>query len=104
MCGGFDLKTAEHSSLEPGIASNIQRIALITGSILPAIGGIEWNAHYLATEYVKKGHEVTAFTIRPPAELKSKPLMVEPSYALVRCGAQARGMGRLGINVWLFCR
>jgi glycosyltransferase involved in cell wall biosynthesis len=80
------------------------RIALVTSSFLPAVGGIEWKVHYLATEYIKRGHEVAVFTIRPPSALKNKSLMVEPSYRLVRCGAHARGMGRFGINGWLICR
>ena len=77
-------------------------IALITNSFLPIVGGLEWKVHYLATEYVKRGHDVTVFASRPGVLLKPVPISVVPTYKLVRCSYSFPACGRLGIDGWLF--
>jgi len=80
------------------------RIALVTGSFLPSVGGVEWKVHYLATEYTGRGHEVHVFTVRPPGHLANVPMPVTPTYGLSRHGIHLRGMGRFGILDHLICR
>lgn len=80
------------------------RIALVTGSFLPSVGGVEWKVHYLATEYTSRGHDVHVFTVRPPGHLSSVPMPVTPTYSLSRHGIHLRGMGRFGILDHLICR
>jgi len=80
------------------------RIALISGTFLPVVGGVEWKVHYLASEYIKRGHEATVFTTRPEVTFKPIPLPVHAEYEVVRCGIPLPGMGRLGVTEWLMRR
>jgi len=80
------------------------RIALVSGSFLPRVGGLEWKVHYLATEYVKRGHEVIVFTSRPRISFEPVRLPVETSYRVIRCGIPLPGFGRLSIAKYAFCK
>lgn len=80
------------------------RIALLTGSFLPVSGGREWKVHFLASEYLKRGHEVVVFASQPPPNFKRVPLQVQPRYELIRGPAPRLGMGRLGIMRWMMSK
>jgi len=73
------------------------RIALITESFLPVVGGLEWKVHYLATEYLKHGHEAIVFTGRPSLSVGAVKMPVPHRYQIVRCGQPIPGIARLGI-------
>ena len=73
-------------------------IALITQSFLPRVGGLEWKVHYLATEYVARGHSVTVFTTKPRGKYRDMPLSVTPSYSIVRCCYGFPGCSWIGID------
>lgn len=62
------------------------RIGPVCSSFLPATGGMEWKVHQLATEYSKRGHEVTVFAGRPRLTLRPIELPLTPTYEVVRCG------------------
>lgn len=75
------------------------RIGLVTGTFLPNVGGLEWKVHFLATEYRRRGHEVTVFH----AKQHSGPLPVKPRYNIVSVGPRSfPGYGRLGIMERVF--
>jgi teichuronic acid biosynthesis glycosyltransferase TuaC len=74
---------------------------MVTLSFLPTVGGLEWKVHYLATEYRKQGHDVTVFALRQNL-LNPPTLPITPTYNLVWCGYQMRGMSRLGLSSLLF--
>lgn len=80
------------------------RIGVVTESFLPQVGGLEWKVHYLATQYVKAGHEVVVFAGRPTYVLGNPPLPVEPAYRLVRCSYSMPGFGKLSIGFHLMRR
>ena len=74
------------------------RIAQITGSFLPVVGGLEWKVHYLATEYRRRGHDVVVFCT-PPAREDDGPMPIVPDYEVIRTGPPPwKGMGKLGIT------
>ena len=76
-------------------------IGIITLSFLPSVGGLEWKVHYLATEYVKSGHDVTVFASRH--NMFSKPLLqIEPVYKLIWCGYPIPGLCRIGVTGLLY--
>jgi glycosyltransferase involved in cell wall biosynthesis len=78
------------------------RIGLVTGSFLPVIGGLQWKVHFLATEYHRRGHEVTVFHVKQPED---GPLPVKPVYDIVAIGPKPfPGYGRLGIAEYWFSR
>lgn len=80
------------------------RIAQVSATFLPMVGGVEWKVHYLAQEYAQRGHVVTIFTLRLPKGIPEAPLPAAPRYRVVRCGFPIRGAGRLGVNSWLLAR
>lgn len=80
------------------------RIALISSSFLPIVGGLEWKVHFLAEEYVRAGHEVTVFAGRPRVAPGPVPMPVTNNYAVVRCGYPVPGIARAGITRRLFVR
>lgn len=73
------------------------RIALISSTFLPVVGGIEWKMHFLACEYIKRGHEAAVFTTRPSVGLKPVPMPVEHPYPVFRVGQPLHGVNRLGL-------
>jgi glycosyltransferase involved in cell wall biosynthesis len=80
------------------------RIGLITGTFLPNIGGLEWKVHFLATEYCRRGHDVTVFHVKLPRR-RDGPLPIKPSYEVVAIGPRPfPGYGRLGIGEYLFTK
>jgi len=77
------------------------RIALVSGTFLPMVGGLEWKVHFLATEYVRNGHEVVVFHDRLPCK-HGGPLPIKPHYSVIPLGLRGfSGYGRLGIASWL---
>ncbi len=76
-------------------------IGLITGSFLPSVGGIEWKTHYLAEEYIRRGHEATVFTSRPGLSLAPVTLPVSSSYQVIRSGLPFPGSGVTGLTPML---
>lgn len=80
------------------------RIAQVSATFLPIVGGVEWKVHYLSQEYAQRGHVVTVFTLRQPGGIPDAPLPAAPRYRVVRCGYSFRGAGRLGVNNWLLAR
>lgn len=79
-------------------------IALLASSFLPAVGGLEWKVHHLATEYVRAGHRVKVFAPRPGRDCRGAEMPPVGGYEVVPCGFSGRGMGRLGIVPWLMRR
>lgn len=77
------------------------RIALISSSFLPIVGGIEWKMHFLACEYMKRGHEAAVFTTRPRIGLSPVPMPVEHPYPIHRVGQPVSGIDRVGLMNWL---
>lgn len=80
------------------------RIAMVSATFLPSVGGVEWKVYYLAQEYALRGHEVAVFTMRPDRDLPEVPVSSPPRYHLVRAGYPIRGAGYLGLNGWLLIR
>lgn len=80
------------------------RIGLVAGSFLPTVGGLEWKVHYLATEYVRHGHDVIVFANRPRRSFKPVAIPVEPEYAVVRVGIPIPGIERFGVACVLYRR
>ncbi len=79
-------------------------IALVTNTFLPQIGGIEWKVHYLASEYARRGNQVTVFSARVP---RAKPVDVQGAgnYRLLWVGPPPLpGLGRSGLQTLLFSR
>lgn len=73
------------------------RIAMVCGSFLPKIGGLEWKVHHLATEFTHRGHDVTVFTVRPRRTFAEIEIPVMPVYRIVRCGFPMPGIERSGV-------
>lgn len=63
---------------------------------------MEWKVHYLASEYVRQGHEVEVFAGRPSVTLAPIRIPVEPTYRVERCGFPVRGFEYLGVTKALF--
>jgi len=82
----------------------MMRIAHVSATFLPIVGGVEWKVHYLSQEYAQRGHRVTVFTLRLPSGIPETALPSAPLYDVVRCGFPFRGAGRLGLNSWLLAR
>lgn len=80
------------------------RIAKISSTFLPGIGGVEWKVHYLATELTRRGHDVTIFTTHPNPRKREVLRLPEQPYNVVRCCPSSRGLGRFGVTEWLFKR
>ncbi len=80
------------------------RIAQVSATFLPIVGGVEWKVHFLSQEYAQRGHDVTVFTLRPASDIPDAPLPTAACYRVVRCGFAVRGAGRLGMNAWLMAR
>jgi len=80
------------------------RIAVVTSSFLPHVGGMEWKVHFLASEYVLRGHQATVFTGRTRWTGPEAPLPITPTYDVIRSGFSGPGMGRLGIVGLLWTR
>ena len=78
------------------------RIALISGTFLPSVGGLEWKVHFLATEYARRGHDAVVITARPPWTVRTPAMPFVPLYRIERVGVTVPGMGRLGILGALF--
>jgi glycosyltransferase involved in cell wall biosynthesis len=74
------------------------RIGLVTNTFLPTVGGLEWKVHYLATQYVRMGHDVTVFAERPGILPINPAIQVSPIYNLIRCGISFPGVARLGLD------
>jgi glycosyltransferase involved in cell wall biosynthesis len=79
------------------------RIALVTDSFLPFVGGLEWKVHYLAHYYKELGHDVTVFAGRASMAHEA-PLPIKADYDIVRCSYPIRGIDRIGIHGLLFRR
>lgn len=79
-------------------------IALVTGSFLPQVGGLEWKVHYLGNEYIKRGHSVTVFANRTYVSMKPISPEVDYDYDLIRCAQPLKGIGRFGIDRFFFRR
>lgn len=73
------------------------RIGVVSGAFLPNVGGLEWKAHYLASLYVQRGHDVVVFAGRPWITFKQVPMPVTPTYKLVRCAQPVPGVERLNL-------
>ncbi len=80
------------------------RIAQITGSFLPRIGGVEWKVHHLSRELQTLGHDVEVFTTYPGALPLVPEMPVDHSYKVHRCAITMGGMGRLGVTNYLVSR
>ena len=77
------------------------RIALISGTFLPIVGGLEWKVHFLAVQYMKHGHEVVVFHGKLPRQFDG-PMPVKTEYQIIPLGWRPfSGYGRLGIAAWL---
>jgi glycosyltransferase involved in cell wall biosynthesis len=77
---------------------------MVSASFLPLTGGMEWKVHHLATEYGKRGHDVTVFTCRAPRAMKTTPLPAAPDYRVIRCSFQFPGIDRIRLSEFLFRR
>ena len=73
------------------------RIALICGSFLPVVGGMEWKVHYLALAYRAMGHAVVVLCGLDRFRRGEAPQVDQP-YPVVRFGVHMRGADALGIN------
>lgn len=80
------------------------RIALLTSSYLPVVGGLEWKVHYLASEYTAMGHDVEIFAPRPAFGYRKAVVPAPMGFRVHRFGYPARGAGRLGITRLLMRR
>jgi phosphatidylinositol alpha 1,6-mannosyltransferase len=72
-------------------------IALVAGSFLPHVGGMEWKVHFLAVEYARRGHDVLILAPRPHRSIQDEPMPADLPYKVRRCGWTLPGLGRLGI-------
>jgi glycosyltransferase involved in cell wall biosynthesis len=80
------------------------RIGLVCSTFLPATGGMEWKVHHLATEYARRGHEVTVFAGRPRLTLRPIELPLVPTYEVVRAGFPLPRIDRSGLLERLYRR
>ena len=77
------------------------RIAKVSSTLLPGVGGVEWKVHYLATGLTRRGHDVTIFTTHPNPRKREVLQLPEQPYNVVRCCSSSRGLGRFGVTEWL---
>ena len=77
-------------------------IAILTGSFLPQVGGLEWKVHHLATHYVRRGHSVVVLTTRPGLRPGPVAMPVTPNYRVIRAGWPLPGMGSTGLLRWFW--
>jgi len=80
------------------------RIAKVSSTFLPGVGGVEWKVHYLATELARLGHDVTIFTTHPNPRKAEVMRLPEQPYSVIRCCSSSPGFGRFGVTEWLFKR
>jgi glycosyltransferase involved in cell wall biosynthesis len=80
------------------------RIAKVSSTFLPGVGGVEWKVHYLATELARLGHDVTIFTSHPNPRKAEVMRLPEQPYNVIRCCSSSKGFGRFGVTEWLFKR
>ena len=55
-------------------------IALVAGSFLPHVGGMEWKVHFLALEYAKRGHDVVVLAPRPHRSARHESMPADLPY------------------------
>jgi hypothetical protein len=77
------------------------RIAKVSSTFLPGVGGVEWKVHYLATELARLGHDVTIFTSHPNPRKAEVMRLPEQPYNVIRCCSSSKGFGRFGVTEWL---
>ena len=80
------------------------RIAKVSSTFLPGVGGVEWKVHYLAAELTRLGHDVTIFTSHLNLQKTGVMRLPEQPYRVIRCSSSARGFGYFGVTEWLFKR